>query len=258
MKWQSAGLDAGYDPDRHGRLSTRPRCTRREHCAFTPAHPYAPDHRCMSFHAATAVLILLLCAPMAAAQTWPPRVQEIVDQLAAGVSHSAPDDERREVTRKIAEQVRFELGPNWGWKRADPGRPLSTDVFAMRSPFIGWDWSVPSGIAQFPEAIDLAGQVFVEVEPRNHLGMTPPDPGTPVADVARLEAKVDQLIIEVQRAQSILTDIDAKADQHAASEEAHWQAAKGKWERATKAFLKFGGKYLAPVIGGILAGVYGS
>ena len=78
------------------------------------------------------LVALLTVTTPATAQTWPPRVQEIVDQLAAGVAHSAPDEERRAVTQRIAEQARFELGPNWGTKRADPGRPLSTDVIAMR------------------------------------------------------------------------------------------------------------------------------
>ena len=38
---------------------------------------------------------------------WPARVQIIVDTLAAGVPHSAPDEIRRVVTQKIAEQCRF-------------------------------------------------------------------------------------------------------------------------------------------------------
>ena len=124
--------------------------------------------------------------------TWPDRVQQIVNQLALGVEHDAPDEQRRAITQKIAEQCRFELGPNWGWKRADPGRPLSTDVFCTKEPFIGWDWSIPSGIASFPSSIDLTGQVFVTVQPVNHLDIpdtvpTRPTPGTPDLE-ARLKA----------------------------------------------------------------------
>mgnify|MGYP001595229896 CR=1 FL=1 len=106
---------------------------------------------------------------------WPPRVQEIVNLLAVGpdAAHSAEDEKRRAITRKIAEQCRLELGPNWGTKRADPGRPPSADVVSTQSPFIGWDWSVPGGVAQFPESIDLAGQTFVAVEPINHLAPAP-------------------------------------------------------------------------------------
>ena len=139
---------------------------------------------------------------------WPPRVQEIVDALAQGVAHSAPDDVRRATTEKIAQQCRFELGPNWGWKRADPGRPLSTDVFCTREPFVGWDWSIPSGIATFPESIDLTGQVFVEVEPVNHLGIVPapgpiaPNPGTiTIVDLA----EVTDIVREAMR--PLMTDV---------------------------------------------------
>jgi hypothetical protein len=129
---------------------------------------------------------------------YPERVQEIVEKLASGVPHDAEDDLRRSVTRKIAEQCRFELGPEWGHKRADPGRPPSADVFAFQSSdsplFVGWDWSIPGGVATFPDSIDLTGQVFIEVEPINHL--EEPVPVPPPADlerrVARIEAFIDQ------------------------------------------------------------------
>ena len=138
--------------------------------------------------------------------TWPDRVQVIVNTLAAGIAHTDPDEVRRAVTQKIAEQCRFEFGPNWGTKRADPGRPLSTDVVCTQSPFVGWDWSVPGGIAQFPESIDLTGQVFVVVSPVDHLGVVPPVPAptpTPVppvdlapvlAQLAILQRLVQQLL----------------------------------------------------------------
>lgn len=143
---------------------------------------------------------------------WPARVQQIVDTLAAGIAHSAPDEERRAATQKIAEQCRFELGPKWGWKRADPGRPLSTDVFCTREPFVGWDWSVPDGVAQFPESIDLAGQVFVEVEPKNHLGgeplpgEVPPNPGTPQPELGELTARVKALELRVDAQQELIDE----------------------------------------------------
>lgn len=194
----------------------------------------------MSFHAATAALILTLFASPVFAQSWPARVQEIVDALAAGVPHSAPDEVRREVTKRIAEQVRHELGPNWGWKRADPGRPLSTDVFATQFPFVGYDWSVPSGVAQFPTAIDLTGQVFVPVEPVNHLGLAtrpPPDVVNPPVDLSRLEDKIDRAIEIALRAEQ-------KLDAYAAVETARWQEMKGIWEGTMKPVFTFAGKYL--------------
>src|SRR3990167_7431581 len=136
------------------------------------------------------------------AMTWPDRVQVIVNTLAAGVAHTDPDDVRRAVTQKIAEQCRFEFGPNWGTKRADPGRPLSTDVVCTQSPFVGWDWSVPGGIAQFPESIDLTGQVFVVVSPGDHLGVVPPVPApsppvAPPVDLAPVLAEIAELRVLV-------------------------------------------------------------
>lgn len=129
---------------------------------------------------------------------WPDRVQEIVDIMGYGrIWYNAPDEERRAQTRRIAEQCRFELGPNWGHKRADPGRPPSADVFCTQDPFIGWDWSIPDGVAKFPESINLAGQVFIEVEPINHIGAVPvpeptPTPPPPV-DLAPVLAAIDAL-----------------------------------------------------------------
>ena len=136
--------------------------------------------------------------------TWPLRVQEIVNLLAAGVPHDAPDERRRATTRQIAQQCRFELGSNWGTKRADPGRPLSADVVCTQSPFVGWDWSVPGGIAQFPERIDLTGQTFVAVVPVNHLGTrspapdpSPPAPAPPPApppvDLGPILSRLDRI-----------------------------------------------------------------
>jgi hypothetical protein len=111
--------------------------------------------------------------------TYPTRVQEIVDALASrhpDLVHG-DDEQRRQLTGLIAEQVRFELGPNWGRKRADPGRPISVDVICTQVPFVGWDIQIAGGvIAHFPDAIDLTGQVFVPVEPVDHLGVGQPQP----------------------------------------------------------------------------------
>ncbi len=129
---------------------------------------------------------------------WPERVQQVVETLAAGVAHDAPDEVRRATTRKIAEQCRYELGPNWGTKRADPGRPPSADVVCTSAPFEGWDWSVPGGVASYPDSMDLAGQVFIVVEPKDHIGVGPvvpkPDiPPVPSFDLAPLIARIETL-----------------------------------------------------------------
>ena len=143
--------------------------------------------------------------------TWPDRVQQIVNTLAAGVAHDAPDELRRATTMKIAQQCRYELGPNWGTKRADPGRPLSADVICTQSPFVGWDWSVPTGIAQFPDSLDLTGQVFVLVEAVDHLGVgQPPVPPPERDDIVRLTALVRAITIEVQLLRVAVRDVHAR------------------------------------------------
>lgn len=143
---------------------------------------------------------------------WPQRVQEIVNELARrNIDLVRGDDEaRRALTRKIAEQCRFELGENWGTKRADDGRPLSADVVCTAFPFVGWDTQIGGidpvasdeevlrrHIAQMPDSIDLVGQRFVPVEPVNHLAVaepapTPgePPPTEPCDDVAAFLAEL--------------------------------------------------------------------
>lgn len=82
-------------------------------------------------------------------------------------------------TLKLAEQFAFSFpGEGWGTKRADPGRPQSTDVIAIQSPFTGFDVVLSQGashqsIIMHPEPISLAGQVFMPVTPRNHLAGAP-------------------------------------------------------------------------------------
>lgn len=141
---------------------------------------------------------------------YPDRVQTIINTLAAQHPdlRTGDDDARRRLTRLVAEQTAFELGPNWGTKRADPARPLSADVIATRDPFVGWDFQVAGAvIAQFPESVTLAGQVFVPVDPVDHLGVAPPGaPPSPAGDpppadpiLARLEAIEAAIVTLAQR-----------------------------------------------------------
>ena len=112
------------------------------------------------------------------------------------------DEEARSWTRKAAEQFAYEFpSQGWGHKRADHGRPPSTDVIATRSPFIGYDLILGQGTAGWainyqPSPLPLDGQVFIAVTPTDHLwGLTPvppqpPDPPLPPSD---LEARVAKL-----------------------------------------------------------------
>lgn len=118
---------------------------------------------------------------------WPLRVQAIVQTLGDLLPEllQGTDDQRRDLNRMMAEQCGFELGPNWGTKRADHTRPMSKDVICTHEPFVGWDVQVVDAdgvraIAQMPESLDLSGQVFVPVDPINHLSVpTPADPPLP-------------------------------------------------------------------------------
>lgn len=116
--------------------------------------------------------------------TWPNRVQEIVQTLYSQHIDLAngDDDQRRQLTLWIAEQVRFELGAQWGTKRADGGRPLSKDSISLQavSGFYNFDWQNGSTRQpnNFPEGVLIGDQVFVPVAAINHLnvGTTLPEP----------------------------------------------------------------------------------
>lgn len=117
-----------------------------------------------------------------------PRVQEIINLFSARYDYlrkSTNDDDRRSLTQKIAEQVAYELGPRWGQKRADPGRPLSKDTLAFNGDDQLHGWDLFNGTTreanQFPDEInpvEMKEQVFVPVTPTNHL-QAPPAPSAP-------------------------------------------------------------------------------
>lgn len=117
---------------------------------------------------------------------WPERVQEILDALATQHPDWVADDTgpRYRLNEMVAQQARYELGPDWGLKRADPGRPISSENIAKRegSRLIAWAWENrhDGTWEHMPEGEDITGQTFVPVEPINHLGVAPepqPEPG---------------------------------------------------------------------------------
>ena len=94
------------------------------------------------------------------------------------------DDDRRRLTKMMAEQMCFALGPRWGTKRADPGRPPSKDSLAFNS-MDGqlWNFDWQNGSTREPneasEMEDITGQVFMAVAPVDHLTLTSPGPSPP-------------------------------------------------------------------------------
>jgi hypothetical protein len=103
---------------------------------------------------------------------------------------SLDGESARAWTMKLAEQFAFSFpDENWGTKSAGGGRPPSTDVIARNccGGLWGYDVILSQGIAaqtliSQPHTLNLAGQVFISVSPRNHLGnnSSPPPPPPPV------------------------------------------------------------------------------
>lgn len=145
--------------------------------------------------------------------------------LAAG-----DDDQRRALTKIMAEQIRFDLGAEWGTKRADPNRPPSKDAIAYQSPsgLVSWDWQ--NGGTRAPQVPplfhEIPDQVFIPVSGVNHLGhvvvVVPPypvPPSPPVqpptecraqpVDLAPVLAELAALLAE---AQALRTEVQALRD----------------------------------------------
>ena len=106
-------------------------------------------------------------------------------------AHSARLAQLPPDTKVIAEDFAFAFpSESWGQKKADPSRPVSSDVIARQLGGNLEGYRVvpkPSGV---PQAFNLAGQVFVSVTPTNHLSgqpgpvpvppVTPPPPARPI------------------------------------------------------------------------------
>lgn len=116
------------------------------------------------------------------------------------------DDQRREAaTVYFAPQLAFTLGPQWGTKRADPGRPLSKDAMSTTVNGTLCAWDIVNGTTRelnFGEGEPIPGQVFVTVTAKNWLaqfGGTQPDPTEPEPnpgdseELARLREQVIDL-----------------------------------------------------------------
>lgn len=151
--------------------------------------------------------------------------QDVIQRYAEKFPLPATDEGCREWTGRLAEQFRFSFGPSWGWKRADPYRPLSNDVIAYRSndSFLGYDVILGAGAAGArvvidPDPIDLAGQVFVVVEPVDRLGtgntvpVPTPEPGDckfQPTDLSAVLARLEALEVRQTAVEAAIDDMDA-------------------------------------------------
>ena len=155
----------------------------------------------------------------------PARVKQIIRSLyEVNVALARGSDaQRRQLVMLIAQQARFELGPTWGTKRADKGRPASKDAIALltdEGTMIGWDLIDGTTRVPFtdPNSMDMSSQIFIDVSPGvDHLGAgtaqppvvvvppTPPVPPVPpspppppvVAPVENYQPQLDALRTEV-------------------------------------------------------------
>src|SRR5439155_6007810 len=130
----------------------------------------------------------------------PPRGQQIIQTLYEtnrGLAIGTVEQQRL-LTRLMAEQFAFEFGPQWGCKAAGPGRPPGPSELAFNAPPLYiWRWSDGDGHvtgvpgAPLPEPLlepleQTAGQLFLPVDPIDHLQMTdtrPPRRSDPPASV---------------------------------------------------------------------------
>ena len=120
------------------------------------------------------------------------------------------EDRCRAWTKGLAEQIVFSTSDrSWGCKNAGGGRPQSKDSIAHQvgGTLFGFDmlFGVGTGspsLVPSPSGEDISGQVFMPVEPVNHVGGPPPATGPAVttatgdlgARVAALEAKVEEAL----------------------------------------------------------------
>jgi hypothetical protein len=113
----------------------------------------------------------------------PDGVQQIVTALYTRHLDLATgtDDQRRALTQMIVEQTVYTYPhEGWGWKSADPGRPLSKDSIAKQQDGRLMNFDLFNGSTRkpndHPESEDITGQTFRPWPGVDHLGTTAPDP----------------------------------------------------------------------------------
>ncbi len=155
--------------------------------------------------------------------------QALIRRFAEKFPVPVSEDDCRTWVHRLAEQFRFAYGPGWGHKRADPYRPLSSDVMAYQEAavFVGYDVILNAGtpdrrLVTDGDSLDLTGQVFVPVEPVDHLGGTVPVPTpepTPTpepcacrfaaTDLSAVLARLEALEVRQAAVEASLDDMDA-------------------------------------------------
>src|SRR5947199_2842979 len=108
------------------------------------------------------------------------QVLDLINKVyAANRQLALTDDGQRQLARMVAEQVRFSTGDkNWGVKAAGPNRPQGPSQIAYNTPggpLVCWRWldgvnaGKENGVLSNPVFLDITGQLFISVDPINHL-----------------------------------------------------------------------------------------
>lgn len=127
------------------------------------------------------------------------------------------DDQRRVLTRKIAEQICYEFGVDWGTKASSSTNPQSKDSISFRSPnkLENWDWQ--NGTTRKPQVtagepgVNITGQYFIEVRPMNHLADTTELPPPPNGNG---DEGHEEIMLKLNEMQNQLNTMQQTLDQH--------------------------------------------
>lgn len=132
------------------------------------------------------------------------------DKLLGNAALAKGDDRaRRQLTRMIAEQNCFDLGPDWGTKSTSSNADQSKDGIAFRTgpgSMDVWDWQngttreVQVNAGDKPDYPNITDQFFIQVNPFNHLAKVPgevpdDDPGDIPGDTPGDEPPPEALLL---------------------------------------------------------------
>jgi hypothetical protein len=138
------------------------------------------------------------------------------------------DHDRRLLNQAVCEQFRFTFGPGWGNKSAHLSlQPTSKDALCFNDQNTGTIWYVDwqNGTTRMPQVVDeqpmqvLLGQWFIEVQPKDHLGMTPPHADSPapeppdVPNESELTSSINKMRAELHLYRLQLDSIKAKQEE---------------------------------------------
>lgn len=186
---------------------------------------------------AFALALSFAVPPPATAQSLPAAACDTLQRLGAkfGSLNQGDDDQRRQFALIVAEQFAFSF-PNQGWgsKSAGAGRPQTKDVVARQGMMGLEGWDLVDGATRqvtCTSHVDLQGQVFIAVAPRDHLGGSPPPPPPgplpgplppppPELLTATADLQQQQLALLLQIIAKLETQLDQQRVQSAALESA--------------------------------------